>query len=353
MRKQNRSALGVLFGAVLMLASAARSGHEVPVYPSYYPHEITIETVLPEGAAAQLQATKIQAYLGREPLYATEPPKPVRAVESLGNFIVIRVERETAEVTGDACPAMDAAIAALADKRDLLFHPYPVTPFHGDYLNHTDRATAAKAKYAVRHAEPMPVGWSAALDKVDAAAMFDSSVTAVNGWLGPAWAKAGWYQAWLLLGDALVGDARQRAEVVVDRLMAGDYRDAVERINLERALVGTLEDNCRKRVVGYTKNRQYFSAEFTNGIENIGFDSIAGLDSPMFLRTVKLKNFPWNGWLALGVDAAPLAAWNPIGGFDDNFGRLLWSALGDPAELPAPYDAGWILNRASDVRADP
>src|SRR5260370_17432795 len=87
----------------------------------------------------------------------------------------------------------------------------------------------------------------------------------------------------------------------------------------------------------------------TGGVENVGFDSIAGLNSPMFLRTVKLKDFPWNGWLTLGIDKAPQAAWNPIAGFDDPFGHLLWSAVGDPALLPQPYDSGWILNRLSDV----
>ena len=51
----------------------------------------------------------------------------------------------------------------------------------------------------------------------------------------------------------------------------------------------------------------------------------------MFLRTVKLKDFPWNGWLQLGLDARPSAAWNPIGGFTDEFGRLMWFAVGDPA----------------------
>ena len=122
-------------------------------------------------------------------------------------------------------------------------------------------------------------------------------------------------------------------------------------MNLERDLVGTLTQDCRRTVIGYTMKRQYYSAEFTDGIENIGFDAIAGLNSAMFLRTVKLKNFPWNGWLALGVGQPPRAAWNPIAGFGDEFGRLLWSAVGDPALVPAPYDSGWMLNRASDVRA--
>jgi hypothetical protein len=103
-------------------------------------------------------------------------------------------------------------------------------------------------------------------------------------------------------------------------------------------------------VAGYTVKREYISAEYSAGIENIGFDSIAGLNSPLFIRTVKLKDFPWNGWLSLGIDTQPVAAWNPIAGFSDPFGRLMWSALGDPALLPSPNGAGWILNRISDVR---
>src|SRR5262249_61984143 len=101
---------------------------------------------------------------------------------------------------------------------------------------------------------------------------------------------------------------------------------------------------------GYTEKRQYFSAEFTDGIENIGFDSIAGLNSPIFLRTVKLENFPWNGWLALGIDGASRAAWNPIGGVDGDFRRLLLDPPCDPAAFPAALDPRALANRASDVR---
>ena len=118
------------------------------------------------------------------------------------------------------------------------------------------------------------------------------------------------------------------------------------------ALVATLTGGCRERVAGYTVKRQYFSAEFTNGIENIGFDSIEGLNSPIFIRTVKLKDFPWNGWLKLGINVRPDAAWNPIGGFGDGFGRLLWSAIGDPALFSAPYDSRWMLNRIADVQSN-
>ena len=56
-------------------------------------------------------------------------------------------------------------------------------------------------------------------------------------------------------------------------------------------------------------------------------------------------------WLMLGIDAQPDAAWNPIAGFTDGFGQLLWSALGDPALFSAPYGSGWMLNRIADVQS--
>ena len=58
------------------------------------------------------------------------------------------------------------------------------------------------------------------------------------------------------------------------------------------------------------------------------------------------------GWLMLGIDAQPDAAWNPIAGFTDGFGQLLWSAIGDPALFSAPYGSGWMLNRIADVQSN-
>src|SRR5262249_57079978 len=81
--------------------------------------------------------------------------------------------------------------------------------------------------------------------------------------------------------------------------------------------------------------------------ESIAADSQAGFNSAIFVRTVKLKDFPWNGWLRLGIATKPAAAWNPIGGLGDPAGRLIWSAVGDPAMIPEPYAAGWVANRVA------
>src|SRR5262249_34501485 len=117
--------------------------------------------------------------------------------------------------------------------------------------------------------------------------------------------------------------------------------------DLERQLVAALTGGCERVVLGYTTKREYYDGEFSAGIENIAADAQTGLNSPIFIRTAKLKDFPWNGWLQLGVPAPPAAAWNPIAGSPDPAGRLFWPALGDPAAIPAPGSASWIGNRAT------
>ncbi len=363
--------------AVLATIGVARGGHEVPVYPSYYPHEISVETMPPDRATDLLRDAKLHAYLGAEPRFPGAVPASIRAVESLGSFVIVRINPGPSAQDGrSVCAVVEAIVRDMAGKDGFVFHPYPVTPLHGDYLYHVDRAEAEKTRLLDAPAASPPRNlmvraggmlaslvrsewraqgsdWDAAVEEVGAAELVAASTISVNGWLGPAWVKTGWFHAERILADATDDvEARYRTEVVAQRLETGDYRDTVERLNLERELVAALTGGCRKRIAGYTVKHQYFSAEFTNGIENIGFDSIEGLNSPIFIRTVKLKDFPWNGWLMLGIDEQPYAAWNPIAGFNDEFGRLLWSAIGDPALFSAPYDSSWMLNRIADVQSN-
>ncbi len=331
----------------------AWAGHELPIYPSYYPHQIDIATVAPERALDLIAQSQIQAYVGAAPALASLP-NSVGAVEALGSYIVVTANPDS---PGDPCALMAAAIEKLAGRGgDFVFHPYPVTPFHGDYLYHADLAAAAKELWISR-TKRTPLSQSGqqdvAVTAVDAGKLEAQAMAVVNGWLGPPWLRKGWFQADLLLGDAPIDAAKTRATADVERLTTGDYENAAERINLERDLVGLLSGGCHKTVAGFTVRRQYFNDDYSAGIENISFDAITGFAAPMFLRTAKLKDFPWNGWLGLGIDARPTAAWNPVAGFTDDFGRLMWSALGDPAVLPAPNDSGWTINRIADVTATP
>ena len=367
---------------VAIVATVAKGGHELPVYPSYYPHEIVIKTAAPEQAAGLLLQGGIQAYVGGTPRFPERPPDWMHSVESLGAMVSVRVN-PSSSLANDERAVRTVARTILRDIAgrggDFVFHPYPVTPFHGDYLDHADLADAAKTRLlgdtaesaksfprTFRVAAEGPLAkslvrpewntqgsdWDAAIEETDAAQLVASSLVALNGWLGPPWVRTGWFQAELLLADAAAQSAdASRAGNDLERLQAGDYADAIERINLERELVSALTSGCRKVIAGYTVKREYFNAEFSAGIENVAYDSVAGLHSPMFIRTVKLKDFPWNGWLSLGINAQPSAAWNPIVGFNDPFGRLVWFALADPAVLPAPNDSRWTINRIADVQS--
>jgi len=359
----------LVLGAALV--TVARGGHELPIYPSFYPHEIEIKSLAPEEAAQPLRDGKIQAYIGSDLSFAGAPPVDLHAIESLGSFIIVRVNPDSARAQDDAsaCAVVRTVMRALTGQSNFIPHPYPVTPFHGDYLHHADLAAAAMARFSIGEApvdlkimargglaqshpewSARDADWDAEVDEVDAAALVASAIFSVNGWLAPPWVRTGWFHAERLLADATGEPARkQQIQSDLQRLKAGDFTGLVERINLERDLVTLLTSGCQKIVAGYTVKREYINVEFSAGIENIGYDSIAGLHSPIFIRTVKLKDFPWNGWLALGIGDKPAAAWNPIGGMNDPFGRLLGFTVGDPALLPSPYESGWMLNRIADL----
>jgi hypothetical protein len=358
------------------IVAVAWAGHELPIYPSFYPHQIDIQTLPPEQAPAALTDVKLHAFIGRGVRFPGTLPNAMGTVDSLGAYIMVRVNPQApfAHKEASLCAATKTVIRAMA-KGDLVLHPYPVTPFHGDYLYHIDLAEAEKAKVsgapdgppigdlkikasgsiAQSHREWLATGadWDLEVFEVNAADLVAAATHATNGWIAPPWLKTGWFHAERLLADAISDpEQKERAHTDVQRLMNGVFNDLVERVNLERDLVTALTSGCHVVVAGYTVKHEYFNDEFSAGIENISYDSITGLDSPMFLRTVKLKDYPWNGWLGLGIGTAPTAAWNPIGGMTDPFGRLMWAAIGDPALMPAPNDDGWMLNRIADLPAN-
>ena len=366
---RRRTLLGLLTGAAATL-TAARAGHELPIYPSFYPHEIEIRTFDPGRAADALRSGKIQAYLGKGLELPSASPENVRGIETLGSIILAQANPTRILDDASACAAVKAVAQELARDDGFVLHPYPVTPYHGDYLHHADLAAAAAARFAQivapaapptirasgslarRHPDwaPRDDQWDVEVIEADAGEAMASTEFSVNGRMGPPWLKTGWFNAERILADnAEEGARRERADALFSRLTTADFTGLTEQINLERELVSLLTARCRKAVVGYTLKREYVNVEFSAGIENIGYDAIAGLASPMFIRTVKLKDFPWNGWLALGIDGKPTSAWNPVAGLTDPFGRMLGFAVTDSALMSAPYDAGWMLNRISDL----
>jgi hypothetical protein len=370
----------LLIAALVMMLSptGAYPGHELPYYPSYYPQEIRIESVEPGSAAALLQKSAIQAYIGPSPFPGGKIPAGVGAAASFGSYLVLTFN-PAAEAAPDQerrCTTASQIMSYLDGEHELYrYHPYPVTPYHMDYLHHFDALQAARQAHRERAAKahvpidrsarvraqgrvaetlvpsswrPTDAAWDAILEEIDVSALVAEDITNINGWQGPPWLKEGWYHAYRLLAPHLTDETvKATVEAIYQRLIDGDYQGREARLNLERKFVSLLTQECQRVVVGYTVKTEYYSVDYAAGIENIAHDAHAGFNSPIFIRTVKLKDFPWNGWLKLGMQAKPQAAWNPIGGFTDAVGRLIWSALGDPALLLAPHNSTWMANRFS------
>ena len=300
----------VWFVGLALGATIAQGGHELPIYPSFYPHEIEIRTLAPGAAAEALRAGQLQAYVGPGLSFPAKLPPDVQAIETLGAYVLLRINPESARVKDAPCAALAAVARDLGGRGDgVILHPYPVTPFHGDYLHHVDLAAAAKSRVSeanfpvgdlaikasgdlAKYFPPSGDGFDVEIQEVDVAELIAANMMELNGFIAPPWLKDGWWHALLALGEADSDDA-QKQEIESDRrrLISGDVTGLADRINVARDLVRRLTTGCRSLVAGYTVKREFVNVEFSAGIENIGYDSLSGLASPMFIRTVKLKDF--------------------------------------------------------------
>ncbi|MDX1487097.1 MAG: hypothetical protein R3268_02775, partial [Acidiferrobacterales bacterium] len=343
----------------------AHASHGVVHIPAFYPHEISIETISPTAAASEFKKNALHVYLGPEPHFTEGVPEHLKPVESLEALLVLSFNpaSKAIEKKEDRCAAAAGIVAALATpSNDVVLSPYPVTPFHPDYLQHLDRVEEAKTRVhaqATSRALKFKAQGERAKALVQSRWALDSTkwdvqleevpvfklMSSWGGRLGPPWMKEGWFHAYRLLASG-IDEPEQKwvARMFYRRLAQGEYKDAREQLDLQRRLVANLVQTCNRMVVGYTLRREYYDDSYT-GVENIAVDSQLGLNSPVFVRAVKLKDFPWNGELRVGTNEKLEAAWNPVAGFTDPAGRLIWSSIGDQALLPFPTNSSWIPNR--------
>lgn len=366
-----RAAAVVCFA--VFFSSPAHAGHEIAYYPSFYPQEITIQTLDPASAAKRLSENILHAYLGAMPKFTGAVPEHLEPVESLDGFLLLQFDPAWKALSNreERCAAGSAVIRKLkAEVEGVVLFPYPITPYHPDYLHHLDRIEEAEAELsagetaapdlklkaeggrakALAGTRSVEDGehWDVRLEQVRLSTLISQSSLPISAQPAPPWQKQGWYQAYQLLSPGIGDPAlKKNIEAAYERLAKGEYEDTVERLNLERRLVADLTSECRRMVAGYTFRREYYSADLSGGIENVAYDGQSGMNSAIFIRTAKLKDFPWNGWLFLGSEIPALAAWNPVAGFTDPTGRLIWSAIGDAALLHIPYNGGFIPNRVS------
>jgi hypothetical protein len=361
----------------IVLALPVDAGHEIPFYPSFYPQEITVLAASPQAAGRLFEKKTLHAYTGPDPFRArpsgaapggdgTPTSLVTERVASLEGYVVLGFQGGGLDADGRCAAGWRTARALARVRGEWVIHPYPVTPYHPDFARHFDLVEAARKHLrAVEgdHGSPLRVRASgraaqvaraAGLRVVETGGEATLEEVSLRDLLGPGpwppWARSGWFQA-LLVQSRRSGDRPVSAALAdtLERRLHGSWATDGERVGLERRLVGLSGAECDRLVVGYTTHRDVLNGEYSEGIENAGWDAQTGVSSAIFVRTVKLKDFPWNGWLTVAADSRPTSAWNPVDGFGDSFGRLVWAALGDPALLPTPRGEGWAANRVRAV----
>ena len=296
----------LLLAVALCAPAAARAGHELPFYPSFYPQEIKIDSMEPAAAAPLVAKSAMQAYVGGDPFAGRKLPADMTTLESLGGFLVVSLNPAAPglDIAERRCERARRIAGLLVPGPGWVAHPYPVTPYHADYLQHADVMAAIKAPPAVasettrlrargalaeRAAGKLRVAdgpWDATVEEVSLDDLLAPHRGGLNGSLGPVWVKQGWYHAWLLHAQSLTDSgAKQTAAESYRRLTTGAYDGPTESVAVERRLVRALVAGCERVEAGYVLRREVFSAEFSQGIENIVSDSQTGLNTPAFIRT--------------------------------------------------------------------
>ncbi len=301
---------------------------------------------IPQSAGQEFlnKTAPLNLYIGASPRFDAGVPSFLKSAQSLAAFIVASPRAQSRD---GRCQALAKAAASVPNEPDTVAHAYPITPYHADYLGHVDRVPKPAA--LTGSAPPVDV----AIEEVSVGDVMRKAGVGAGIWLAPPSAKEGWFQAYHLLRSAVGGGERgERADGLYERLLLGRFKDQAERLDLERELVAGLNEGCERGVIAYRLRREVFSDDFSNGIENIAVDSQWGFNAPIVVRTAKLKDFPWNGWLRVGIEGEAKAAWNPVAGFTDAVGRLVWATVGDDAYLPVTYNSRWVQNRAEVVPDD-
>src|SRR5690606_13341180 len=126
----SRGALFVLAGCQVVACGQSSAGHSVGHYPSYYPDEIRIEVLDPTNAANGLVDKSLHAYVGTNPSFAGPLPDHVRAVTSLGSFLIVSLNTELPRFASREarCIAVHDVLAVIRGQETtgFVFHPYPI-----------------------------------------------------------------------------------------------------------------------------------------------------------------------------------------------------------------------------------
>lgn len=113
-----------------------------------------------------------------------------------------------------------------------------------------------------------------------------------------------------------------------------------------RLLVSDWYENSFTHPLMYDLQYYVYNDDYDEGLHNMAWSPLVGfLEPSAFFRTVKIKLFPWNGWLLVGSPSVDKCRFNPFLVPGDATCYGLWSVLSDPAFVLNPYNLTFEPNR--------
>ena len=230
-----RAVAFVLIGIAAAIVTVARGGHELPIYPSYYPHEIEIKVARARAARPRRCARERSRPMSVAvcAMSARRPSRCARSSRSAPSSpcASIRPPRWRRTRLRPAPPSRrslrelagherfrPASLSGHAVPRRLSPSRRPRGRRQGALRRLTPRRSAtSRSRRAARSRNSIRIGrramrtgtWRSV--EVDAAGLMDAATLAMNGWIAPPWVRTGWFHAERLLADAISDPAAKAA----------------------------------------------------------------------------------------------------------------------------------------------
>lgn len=378
----------------LLLVNVVYGGHELILYPSFYPHELRFFRVENAEDASQLiaQTSTTGTVKGLHLYLAPLKPAAKRLNNTKINFIQEVDRLYYLVINLDKRPWNNSAVADLlmnSISRDsvaakLNGQPVylPILSYQGDYIYVADISESLRMKsFSIDSSELRKLKITAI--KLSVQEVEEEAVEAVASELGKlgnvsvvkdgaddwdfklssislnnffqkntVWANGIYFDLDAYQGYSLAAAIYRQSvnmssepQSIYNKILYGRYSNEFEKMLLVRQLVrwGIKHGGIIPLFITY---RHYmFNDDWDEGIYNMAVNPLTGISTDVFYRTVKLKLFPWNGWLLIGHNDTEDCSYNPFMFEKTLYCRAILMLVSDSAFIHQPYNGSWEVNR--------
>ena len=326
--------------------AASQAGHEVSYYPSFYPQEIRLEPLDPQAAAARIPEQDRSAQpLCRRQRRASTPRSRASEVGLIACRLhrgVVSPRRKAATVAAPRSPRRPRRGRLTGHRRPPLSGLRPTMP---------TISPTPTARSPCRAPAAPPAPHDVEIEEIPVNDLLRKSGAGAGIWLAPPWTKEGWFQAYRVLRAAsATGASAERADALYERRLPGRFKDAAERLDMQRALVAGWR-GCERGIVGYRLRRECLQRRLLQRVENIASDS-----QPDSTRRRgphhEAQGLPLERLAARRHRGAATAAWNPVAGFSDETAGWCGRSWATMPICRSPYNSRWVQNRVEIVPDD-